>query len=67
MWYRVFGGRREMPEPERILAFLETQQASLSGEFTLDESGWYRADFFIEGTSLQLERYLADETGASLG
>jgi hypothetical protein len=63
MWYRIFGSSREMPEPERILAFLDTNQVSRSGEFASDESGWYRVDFFIDCASLQLERYLAEEPG----
>lgn len=63
MWYRIFGNSREMPEPERILAFLDTHQVPISGEFASDESGWYRADFLVAGASLQLERYLADEPG----
>jgi hypothetical protein len=63
MWYRMFGSRSEMPEPERIRAFLETQRVSIASDFATDASGWYRADLLIDGASLQLERYLADEPG----
>jgi hypothetical protein len=63
MWYRIFGSSVEMPEPMRILAFLETQAASISSDFATDESGWYRADLCIDDVSLLLERYLADEPG----
>ncbi len=63
MWYRIFGSSSEMPQPERILAFLDSQKVSVSGEFATDESGWYQADLRIDGISLQLERYLADEPG----
>ncbi|HZV06567.1 MAG TPA: hypothetical protein VE999_15915 [Gemmataceae bacterium] len=63
MWYRVFGSNIEMPEPERILAFLETQNVSVSSEFATDTSGWYQADIRMDDVSLQIERYLADEQG----
>lgn len=63
MWYRIFGSNSRMPQPERIRAFLETERVSVAIEFTTDDSGWYRADLLVEGVSLQLERYLADEPG----
>jgi hypothetical protein len=63
MWYRVFGAGSEMPAPAAILDFLAGRSASVSGEFATDASGWYRADLLVDGASLQLERYLAEEQG----
>ncbi|HEY7307899.1 MAG TPA: hypothetical protein VH643_00930 [Gemmataceae bacterium] len=63
MWYRIFGGGSEMPAPAAILEFLSGRYASVSGEFAADASGWYQADLLVDGVPLQLERYLADETG----
>jgi hypothetical protein len=63
VWYRVFGGNSEMPPPATILEHLTGQGASVSSEFAADASGWYRADLLVDGVSLQLERYLAEEEG----
>jgi hypothetical protein len=63
MWYRIFGSGFDMPKPEHIVTFLETQNVSVSSEFATDASGWYQADLRMDDVSLQLERYLADEQG----
>jgi len=62
-WYRIFGGSSDMPAPAAIREFLTGRYASVSGEFASDASGWYRADLLVDGLTLQLERYLADEPG----
>lgn len=62
-WYRIFGGHSGMPAVEDIRAILAARRASVSCDFLGDDSGWYRADLVVDGTSLQLERYLADEPG----
>ncbi len=62
-WYRIFGSSSVMPAPAAILEFLTARTASVSGDFAADDCGWYRADLVIEGTVLQLERYLAEEPG----
>jgi hypothetical protein len=61
MWYRVFAASTEMPAPEALVAFLVSRYVSVSSDFAADDSGWYRADFLVEGMSLQVERYVADE------
>ena len=61
MWYRIFGSNSEMPACANILAFLDGRYPSVSGDFAADASGWYRADLLVDGASLQLERYLAEE------
>lgn len=63
MWYRIFAARSEMPVSASIQAFLSGVSTAVSGEFATDDSGWYQADLLINGVSLQLERYLADEPG----
>ncbi|HWG41598.1 MAG TPA: hypothetical protein VN688_02350 [Gemmataceae bacterium] len=63
MWYRIFGSASEMPSPAAILDCLAAPDASVSGQFATDASGWYRADLLVDGVALQLERYLAEEEG----
>lgn len=63
MWYRIFGLSSDMPAPAAIREFLSDRYASVSVDFAADDSGWYRADLLVDGLSLQLERYLADEPG----
>lgn len=62
-WYRIFAARSDTPTPADVLAFLTSRDASARGAFDADASGWYRADLIVEGASLQLERYRADEPG----
>lgn len=63
MWYRVFGSSSVMPEPERIVEFLDRRISALACEFAADGSGWYQAELRVEDVALLLERYLADESG----
>jgi hypothetical protein len=63
MWYRVFGGNSRLPTPESIREFLVGAGGIVLGDFVADASGWYRADLVVNGVTLQLERYLADEEG----
>ncbi len=63
MWYRVFGASPEAPTSTAILDFLAGRSASVSGDFAADASGWYQADLLVDGATLQLERYLAEEEG----
>jgi len=62
-WYRIFAATSDMPIPETIREFLANQYGSVSVAFAADDSGWYQADLLVDGISLQLERYLADEPG----
>lgn len=62
-WYRIFGARAEMPTGQAIRAFLEGRYASVSGDFAADGSGWYQANLVVDGVTLQLERYVANEPG----
>jgi hypothetical protein len=63
MWHRIFGSSSEMPAAESIRAFLRGRYGPVAGDFAADASGWYQADLVVDGISLQLERYLADEPG----
>ena len=63
MWYRVFATRAEMPAPAAMREFLESRYASVSSEFAADTAVWYRADFLVEGMTLQVERFVAEEPG----
>jgi hypothetical protein len=62
-WYRIFAGSSDMPAPDALREFLSGRYASVSAEFAEDDSGWYQANLLVDGVSLQLERYLADEAG----
>ncbi|HTU21029.1 MAG TPA: hypothetical protein VMG10_23455 [Gemmataceae bacterium] len=62
-WYRIFAASSAMPMPEAIREFLANRYPSVSASFAADDSGWYQADLLVDGISLQLERYLADEPG----
>lgn len=63
MWYRIFGGSSDMPSPAAIQEFLNCRYASVAAAFAEDDTGWYQADLAVDGFSLRLERYLADEPG----
>jgi hypothetical protein len=63
VWYRIFGGRPDMPAPTAIRELLTERYASISGEFVADDAGWYRADLLVDDVAFQLERYVAEEPG----
>lgn len=63
MWYRIFAGSSDILAPDALREFLSRRYTSVSIEFAEDDSGWYQANLHIDGVSLQLERYLADEPG----
>lgn len=62
-WYRIFAARSDMPAPDALREFLNGRYNSVSIEFAADDSGWYQANLLVDGVSLLLERYLADEPG----
>src|SRR5215475_6522172 len=65
LWFRVFGGNDEQPEPAALLAYLHAQGLAVPGHFRGDDEGWFAAEFEMEAgaTPLYLERYLATEEG----
>ncbi len=62
-WYRVFGGNDAQPAPAAILEHLQGLGASVRGDFTGDDAGWYAATIHCDDTPLCLERFLATEEG----
>lgn len=63
MWYRIFAASANMPAADAVRAFLSGRYASIAVDLAADDSGWYQANLLVEGISLQLERYRADEPG----
>jgi hypothetical protein len=62
MWYRVFCASDVAPSPESLLQTLN-ERAPVTGHFHGDEAGWFRAEIVVAGTTLILERFLANEDG----
>lgn len=52
-----------MPASECLRAILTARSGSVSCDFAVEESGWYRGDLLLDGMSFQVERYCADEAG----
>ena len=63
MWYRIFARSSDVPAPEALRDFLAARRGLVSGDFVVEDSGWYRADLVVASVSLQIERYLAGESG----
>jgi hypothetical protein len=65
MWYRVFGNNRTEPAPAALLEHLEGVHTGVTGKFSGDEEGWFRAELISPASdiSLELERYLVSEEG----
>jgi hypothetical protein len=64
LWYRVFGSNDVEPAPQALLDHLQGLGASVKGDFTGDEQGWFAAAFHAgAGTPLHLERFQAGEEG----
>jgi hypothetical protein len=63
LWSRVFARQPQAPEPAALLARLN-ELTTVSGHYSGDDQGWFRAEFTIgAGTPLLLERYLSTEEG----
>ena len=65
IWFRVFGTNDADPEPAVLLEMLRCLEPNVTGKFSGDDQGWFRAVFTLDADepSLILERYLASEEG----
>jgi cytochrome c peroxidase len=64
LWYRIFAARDTMPVPADLDACLAGAGVPWRVSVAGDAGGWYRADIVVSaGSSLVLERWLADEVG----
>jgi hypothetical protein len=64
MWFRVFGISDTEPAPAAILEHLHGLGFLVSGKFSGDDQGWFRAELADQiGRSQALERFLASEEG----
>lgn len=63
--YRVFGTNDADPEPAVLLELLRCLEPDVTGKFSGDDQGWFRAVFTVDADEppLILERYLASEEG----
>jgi hypothetical protein len=64
-WSRVFGTNDADPEPAVLLELLRCLEPDVTGKFSGDDQGWFRAVFIADPDEppLVVERYLASEEG----
>jgi hypothetical protein len=65
LWYRVFGTNDTEPAPAALLEHLHALSHPVTGNFTGDDRGWYRAELVYAPTAgpVTLERFLVSEEG----
>jgi hypothetical protein len=64
MWFRVFGTSDTEPAPAALLENLHGLGFLVSGKFSGDDQGWFRAELAdSKGNILALERFLTSEEG----